>query len=176
MPRPVSWIAFEGLDRAEILRRTNLTDTGEPDDYGDADWSLGALPSGWHILWANELDDISPERLQILSENCRVVACFVNEETMTSRAQQFERSQQAWSVAHDASISAMHLAETGALPDDYTSIRERLVSAQETSGADHADVDFLFDLPIELARLTCTFDDDLDPEELREPFTRLAPG
>ena len=88
----------------------------------------------------------------------------------------FRSSQQAWSVAHDASISAMHLAETGALPDDYTSIRERLVSAQETSGADHADVDFLFDLPIELARLTCTFDDDLDPEELREPFTRLAPG
>jgi hypothetical protein len=55
-------------------------------------------------------------------------------------------------------------------------MRERIVTAQDTSGADHADVDYLFDLPIELARLCCNFDDDLDPEELREPFTRLVPA
>jgi hypothetical protein len=70
----------------------------------------------------------------------------------------------------------MHLAEAGTLPDDYAEMRERLVSAQESSGADHADVDYLFDLPIELARLICSFDDDLGPEDLREPFTRLTPG
>lgn len=176
MTRPVSWIAFEGLTREDILRRTNLADTGESDDYGDADWSLGCLQSGWHVLWANELDEISADRLQVLSENCRALACSVNETSMASHAQLYERGTLVWRVAHDATVSPMHLAEAGTLPDAYHEIRDRLVTAQETSGAGHADVDYLFDLPIELARLTCSFDDDMDPEDLREPFTRLEPA
>ena len=176
MSRPVSWIAFEGLDRAEILRRTNLSDTGEPDAFNEADWSLGRFPSGWYFLWANDLDDVSPDRLQQLSAGCRVLACSVDEVEMKSSARLYAEGDVTWAIVHDATVSPMHLEMTGALPDELQEIRDVLVAAQESSGAGHADVDYIFDIPIELAHVTCGFDADLDTEDLLEPFTRLAPG
>jgi len=176
MSRTVSWIAFEGLDRAEILRRTNLSDTGVPDEFNEAEWSLGRFPSGWHFLWANDLDEVSADRLQQLSAGCRVLACSANEDDMQTSARLYTDGAASWAIAHDSKVSQMHLELTGNLPDELQDIRDRLVEAQESSGAGHADVDYLFDIPLELANQTCGFDEDLLPEDMPEPFTRLTPG
>jgi hypothetical protein len=174
MTRPVSWIAFHGIDRTEILRRTNLVDTGDSDEYNDADWSLGSLPSGWHVLWGNDLDAISPERLQHLSAGCRALACSIDADAMASSASLHEDGALAWHVSHNPSLDSVHLEMSGNPPDELAEIRERLVAAQESSGAGHADVDYIFDIPIELAKGLCGFDDDFEPEDMVVPFTRLA--
>jgi hypothetical protein len=153
-----------------------LSDTGEPDEFNDADWSLGRFPSGWHFLWANELDEVSAERLLQLSAGCSVLACSVNEDRMTSSARLYANGEIVWGVSHDPAVSHMHLEMAGALPDELQNIFDRLVAAQESSGAGHADVDYIFDIPLELAHATCGFDEDLNTEDLPEPFTRLTPA
>ena len=66
-----------------------------------------------------------------------------------------------WSVIHDAQQSLHHLSVSGDPPEEFLAIKGRLFGEQEKEDAGSAEVDFVFDIPIELAASITGFRHDL---------------
>ena len=81
-----------------------------------------------------------------LSQTASLVACYANETVMNSYACAWANGVERWSVFHDAQQGTKYLEVTGTLPDELQPIRERLFAQQEG----RADVDYVFDVPVEL--------------------------
>ena len=79
----------------------------------------------------------------------------------------------SWSVVRDCESGLLNLEETGTLPADYPSIRARAIERQEASVGQ--GVDYLFDVPVELAQSLVGYRHDEDVEGAgEEPFEVLA--
>jgi hypothetical protein len=57
-----------------------------------------------------------------------------------------------WSVTHDSAKGLSHLEIEGPVPATLEPIRQTLLAKVKERGADNADVDFLFDAPVNLAQ------------------------
>ena len=57
-----------------------------------------------------------------------------------------------WSVTHDAQQGRDHLATVGELPPEFNSILSQLRARQQLADKSKRRVDFIFDVPVELAR------------------------
>ena len=90
--------------------------------------------------------------VQRLSAGCEVITADVEEHVMVSVATGWKDGQRVWSVTHDAQREMEHLQAEGELPAVFTSIRDRLRAEQQEAGGRRADVDHLFDVPVELAQ------------------------
>ena len=152
----ISWIGFDGKGKTAALESVGLQDTGEPDEVNEAPFSGAEIPGGWFILWSNDFQFVSPERLARLSVDCRIVACQVHEGTMLSAAYSYERGSRVWELAHDAQQGIDHLSISGLPPQSFETIRRLQMRKQETAGG----VDYIFDIPVEVAAAVCRFRHD----------------
>jgi hypothetical protein len=168
----ISWIGFDGKGKAGALDMLGLQETGEPDEANEAPFSGAEFPGGWFILFSNDFGFVSPERLTRLSADCRIVACQVHEGVMVSAAYGYERGSCMWELAHDAQQGIDDLSVSGLPPPSFASIRQRLTQAQETAVG--GDVDYIFDIPVEVAAAVCKYRHDQWQYEWGVPqFTRL---
>ena len=80
-----------------------------------------------------------------------------------------------WTVTHDAGKGIQHLAVEGDVPTEFSTIKDRLQSKQKEAGGDKANVDHLFDAPVELAQSLTGFrhDQDIDGAD-KAPFEVLS--
>jgi hypothetical protein len=147
----ISWIAFKGLGKTEVLRRSGLRDAGCKEETPAPSFCLAELPAGWVILFANCFDYVTPRRLTLLSAAATVLACKIEEHVMFSAAAGYLDGQEVWSVWHDAQRSIYNLETEGALPPELQPIRQRLTGRQDKEGGRNAGVDHIFDIPVELA-------------------------
>jgi hypothetical protein len=144
-----SWIGFDGKGKSDVLEMVGLKDTGEPDEANEAPFSGAEIPGGWFILFSNNFDFVTPNRLARLSVDCRIVACQVHEGVMVSAAFGYERGRGVWELAHNAQQSLNDLTVVGSPPPSFEAIRRRLT--QEQDAATDGDVDYIFDIPVEVA-------------------------
>lgn len=165
----ISWIATKSLAAAEALDLLGLTDTGDPTDRDDELVSLAELPSGWLLLYSTNFDFAAPGWLKALSTAGVAMGCQVEEHVMFSGVRFFEGGEEAWAVVHDSEQAADHLSISGARPAELAPILERLTREQEEDEA--GDVDFIFDIPIELAAAICGFRHNIEDGDLT--FTAL---
>ena len=149
------WIGFVGKGKTSALEMVGLKDTGEPDELYEAPFSGAEIPGGWFILFANDFLFVSRERLARLSVDCCIVACQVHEGTMVSAAYGYERGNRVWELAHNAQQGIYDLSVSGSPPSSFEAIRQRLMQKQETTVDD--DVDFIFDIPVEVAAAVCKY-------------------
>lgn len=147
----ISWIAFEGMDKADVLSRMAMSDTGKPDEAYEASFSLAQLPTGWSVLFANDFEYASDRRMAPLSAGGRLIALQVHEGVMCARAVEFRNGQLIWWVGHDSEEGIEHLDAEGDLPAAFAVVRARLFAEQAENGGTEADVDYIFDVPVELA-------------------------
>jgi hypothetical protein len=147
----ISWVAFENLSKAEVLMRTRFRDTGVPDEANEAPFSVAALPTGWVVLFSSDFDYGTAEHLAALSSGAVVVSCQVEEHVMFSAAHCSTDTREAWSVSHDSQRGRYDVVTRGALPSAFAPIKMRLNSRQDDSGGAASDVDYTFDIPVELA-------------------------
>jgi hypothetical protein len=173
----ISWIAFRDTPKARVLEMLGVRDTGEVDPAYEAFFSGAELPTGWFILWANDCEYASPERVKELSADSRVLACQVDEHTMKSRALCYERGAKLWDIWHDLQRSELDLTVSGSPPQEFESIRTRLMQQQDDGPTlNGLPIDYLFDIPVETAALMCGFRHDRAWFDWGEPvFTRLEP-
>ena len=157
----ISWLAAKGLSAAKLLDHFALVSSDEPDEANEAAFSVTELPTGWTVLWSNDQTFASIERCQPLSKLAPVLSCWVNETVMFSSANYFENGDYRWFVGHNAQESPRDLASGGDLPAQFEGIRTRLLAEQDAEDADRAEVDFVFDIPLELAQSVCGFKHDL---------------
>jgi hypothetical protein len=97
-----------------------------------------------------------------LSSNCEAVTCFVEEHVMFSAVYGWRAGQQQWSIVHESERSIEHLAASGELPAEFAAIRDRLAAEQQRAGGKDAEVDFMFAVPVEVAKALTGFSHDQD--------------
>jgi hypothetical protein len=169
----ISWIGFDGPSKAEVLVIAGLRDTGQPDEFNETPLSGAEFPGGWFILFANNFDFVTPRRLSQLSANCRIVACQLHEGVMVSAAHGYERGNRLWELTHNGQEGVDDLSISGSPPPSFDAIRRRLAQEQESTTG---DVDYIFDIPVEVAGSICNYRHDRVMYDWGQPqFIRLDP-
>jgi hypothetical protein len=166
----LAWFAMQGVNKDEFLERAGFEDTGEIDEYFEADHSGGELPGGWYVVVTNDLSLVDAGKLAAWSAGGRLVACIVHEGSSNSLASEWRDGKQLWSVSHDGSEGGDTLGVEGQLPEVFEEFREEaaLVEAEGDAG------DLVFDLPLDLAAEVTGFrHDELGFDDDIEPFTVL---
>jgi hypothetical protein len=162
------------MPKADLLSHFGFRDTGEPDEANEASFSVAELPTGWTILWSNDQTFAKIEVCTPLSFKVPVLSCWVNETVMFSSANYFDKGNYLWFAGHDAQKGLSSLETDGELPSQFADIRDRLFAQQVAEGGDQADIDFIFDVPLELAQSVCGFKHNLCEFEWGTPeFTAV---
>jgi hypothetical protein len=168
----IAWIGFDGKAKTSALEMVGLKDTGAPDELNETPFSGAEIPGGWFILFSNDFEFVSLERLAQLSIDCRIIACQMHEGIMFSAAYGYEGGNRTWELAHDAQQGIDDLSVSGSPPPSFESIRQRLIQRQEATVG--GSVDYIFDIPVEVAAAVCRYRYGRSKFEWGTPrFTRL---
>jgi hypothetical protein len=170
----ISWIAFRGKGKDDVPPLLGLVDSGEHDEANESPVSAAALPTGWYVVFFNDYSFVTPERLVRLSAGCTVVACQVEEHVMASASYFYQDGRHIWTVDHQSDRGRYDLSVDGDPPALFSEVRDRLFREQDEGGGERSDVDFVFDVPLELAAELCGYKHDFWKFDRGEPiFTRL---
>ena len=146
----ISWVAFKGLDKADVLRRAGFVDTGQATDVPDdqAPFAYAWFPTGWSALFSNDYRYAAPEGLAHLSQGATVLGCQIE----FSAAALFTDGREVWQVTHESEKGRYDLQTSGTMPTEFEPIRKRLVEQQQHSRGGFLGVDCIWDIPVSLAQ------------------------
>ena len=173
----LSSVAVKGKMPAAVRECLGLKLTGENEEYADSRINGVELPGGWYVIISNhdELRLMAEETLRRISGDCEVVACFVEEHCVESSAAAWRNGQLVWSVTHNAQKSKKHFETAGELPAAFPEIRDRWQARQNAEDAAIKRVDYIFEIPVEVAHTVTGFRHDRDLPGLKEsPYEILA--
>lgn len=166
-----SWLAVRGMTPEKVLATLRLERSGEVEEVPESHVTGILLPGGWFLVYANHFDFADRAPLFELSGGAEVVTCAVEEHVTVSAASGWKDGLEVWAVVHDSREGLGHLKAAGQLPPEFRAIRERLTGEQAEAGGDDSDVDYVFDVPVELAFALTGFRHDQYVEGAR--FERL---
>jgi hypothetical protein len=142
--------------------------TREVDEANEAPFSLAELPNKWIILFANDIEYVSDKRLTALSSEATLIGCHIHEGVMFSDATLFNAGRKVWSVSHYAGDGSLDLKTAGQPPVEILAIRDKLLAEQKAAGP-ASEVDHVFDIPVEAARLVTSYRHDQWKYDWGEP-------
>lgn len=160
-----SWVAIQGGAKTEILEHLGLVETGQDiqPGTGSAPFSLAELPQDWVVVFSEDFDWASTNRVLELSRFGLTVGCqFEDKVAMTSSICAARGGVELWRVFHDHEGSIYRLDVTGEPPVELAAIRGRLFEEQEKAGGEDAGVDYVHEIPFELAQAVCGYRHDED--------------
>ncbi|GMV80874.1 MAG: hypothetical protein AMXMBFR7_20580 [Planctomycetota bacterium] len=176
----IYWLGVRGKANDVVLSELGFCGTGKFEESPEGKYSAVLLSTGWYVIFANETGYYpSLSDLNQLSQNAEVLLCQIMEGSMYSEASHWRLGTMVWNVTHDSSRGLKHLHVRGEPPAAYHKIRESLLQKQDmdTSTYQGMGVDYIFDVPIELARAITGFRHDEDilylDEDIVEPFELL---
>lgn len=159
-----SWLAVQGAVKAEILDALGLTVTGrqiEPGS-GTAFLSCAERPEGWLVLFSDDFDWADRDQVLEMSRFGLTVGCqFEDKVEMTSVARAARHGEELWRVSH-VNNPRQQLDISGEPPSELAAIRDRLFREQEEAGGENSGVDFIHEIPLEVARAVCGYRADED--------------
>ena len=160
----LSWLAVRGKSPEAVQGELGFRPTGEREEIPEADLSGVELPNGWYLIVSNRSEQVASDAaMQRLSiSGGELVTCFVEEHVMFSSATGWKDGRKCWSVIHNAQERCDHLDTQGNLPSTFSSILAQLKTKQQDADANKRRVDFLFDVPVELARSLVGYRHDKD--------------
>ncbi len=92
---------------------------------------------------------------------------------MVSEARAYRNGEAVWQVSHDCEKGLNDLTVIGELSPPAEAVRARLMREQDKAGGEKADVDHVFEIPIEIAAAVCGFRHDALPVDGEPVFTEL---
>lgn len=158
MSYAISWVAIRGKSPDVICEELGLTRTGEYDAVPDSPIAGAELPGGWYLVWSNAASDLS---LSSISKGAEAVEFWVEEHVMACLARGWKDGSELWSVEHFSDKGIMHLEARGELPSQFAELRDQLLKRQADAGK-KPDVDYVIEIPVELARVITDFAYDRD--------------
>ena len=159
------WAAVKGGTADAVQSVLGLRPTGQREEIPESDIVAAVLPNGWYLVLQNR-STITDEVLGRLSGLGEVVYCFVEDHVMFSSISAWCGGTLSWSVVHDSEKGHYHVEVHGQIPPVFASVRDPLKAAQDAAGGDKSDTDFIYDVPIELARALTGFRHDQDISEV----------
>jgi hypothetical protein len=177
----ISWIAFQGKSAAEAAELLSLSPSGKFEEVPESMFCGVHLDKGWYVVVINEYGHkfVRERNLQRVSAAADVVAVTIEEHVMFSSAEAWENGKQVWRVAHASESGPRHLDEQGSLPGQYLAVKERLLAVQQREDEGAREVDYIFDLPLELSEAIVGFKHDKiinDRFEVLKPVVATAGG
>ena len=170
----ISWLAVRGKAQQDVLSQLRLRETPNRERLPESEIVASALSSGWYLVfYSRDPTSLNVPMLAALSAGAEVICCAVEEHAMVSITEGWKDGIKVWSVSHDSERGLTDLDATGVLPIAFASISDGLLAKQNTAGA-KSDVDYVFDVPVELARHETGFRHDADFDEFEvDPFVVL---
>jgi hypothetical protein len=173
----LAWIGIQAMTAKEVDATLGLTETGSHGIFYEFPIAGLALPNGWYLLTAKPSDHAicSEPFLSELSTAASVVACSIEEHVMFASAAFWRDGREVWSVQHQGDKAVTDLVVKGVPPSNFEDLRARCFAAQESAEPD--DVDYVFDIPLDLAKSIVGFrHDQINPEIDDTSFRALAKG
>jgi hypothetical protein len=172
-----SWVAIQQCHAAELLDYLGLVEIGESDYPPAARFSWAEFPNQWVVVFSQDFDWGSPERARELSRFGLALGCqFEDKVEMTSLLCAARDGNELWRVFHNSLGSIYRLDVTGEPPNELWSIRDRVFREQESDGGEEAGVDYVHDIPFELAQAICGYRHDEDETLFKELRKVGVPG
>jgi hypothetical protein len=165
----ISWVAYKDLPLAEAALAFGLLQSGQSETVLDYE-ANGARVGNWSIVVFNDLkpDLAEPRELARLSSGREIVVVHISETTMMQWAERWKNGRQVWNVQHTSEEGPRHLETTGSLPAEFAEIRRRRFAEQDEEDAGDAAVDFIADIPLDLAEAATGFRHDSTEAEFFE--------
>ena len=164
----IAWVAVRGRFHSAVLVELGLRATGHYEEFPESPLTCACLPTGWFLVFDNNFELPEPLPLARLSAGAEVVTCLVEEHGMTSAASAWRNGGQIWSIEHDSIEGIFHLVATGELPAVCVAIRDEYLKKQASDGGEQSGVDYVFDVPIEVAKALTGFRHDTWPGDADE--------
>lgn len=173
-----SWAGFPAIGKEQLLRELGLEETSSSGDVLEVTdpVSLAEMPNGSLILYSNDYDWASPDRIVDLSRLGMVVGCQFEDHVMVSACSAAKQGRILWHVSHDPEEGVYDLQRTGRPPAEFETIRLGCIAEQDAEGGEEADTDILFDAPLLLAKQICGLKYDDESSEVRFAKLRLEKG
>jgi hypothetical protein len=154
MGRSLAWLVVDGGSADEIARALAVRRTGKEGQRHRMPLAGRTLEDGRYLIVAGGGSSPAFRRDQLvaLARRGAFTFCEFEEHVMWSSIERWEHGHKAWSVAHRGEESPLDLRTTGNLPDGFNALRSAALDKQQAEGGNAADVDVVFDLPIDLAR------------------------
>lgn len=158
----ISWFAVRTDDLDQLFGMAEVSPTTVSDEWLESSLSGGGLQGGWYFFQAKGCDHplISDNSLSRISTLGDTIACSVEEHVMVSTAEGWKDGARSWSIAHDAQEGIFDISADGELPDHFEAIKDELFARQNAEGGEDADVDFIFDIPLRVAKKICGYKHD----------------
>ena len=158
----ISWLAVKTDDLEQLFEIAKVVPTTEADEWLESDFSGSGLQDGWYFFQAKGCDHpiISGDSLSKISTVGETIACSVEEHVMVSVAEGWNNGARSWLVVHNAQEGMFDLSAEGELPAPYDAIKEDYISQQNAEGGEDANVDFIFDIPLQVAKQICGYKHD----------------
>ena len=159
MSEVYSWLAMKGASADEACGKLGLTRSGEECDYFESVFSGAALPTGWYVAVAGReaFDFFMDFSLERLSESHDLMVMEVEEHVMQFKLDYWRNGACLWRVLHDGQQGVYHLEGEGELPADFEALKAEYVKQLDEAGGENAHVDYLCEVPLELARRVTGF-------------------
>ena len=173
----ITWCAVREVGADQLLERLGLSPTGEREESPESLIVMAVLDTGWRVLWYNEYGCpfLRPEDLGALSSEQDILLCLVEEHVMAGSSELWSGGARKWRIAHEGEQGPKGIDAEGELPSCFPTIRAEMEEAQRTAGGDQADVDYLFEIPLQVAKSLVGFKHDEDCPHLAEkPFVVLS--
>jgi hypothetical protein len=171
----LSWLAIKSKDSASIRRELLFEETSQKEEFPESD--LTAIQLGeWYIIvgngdWVVPLSELD---FAAFSRRCQLVFFNIEEHVMYSHVECWENRKLTCQVIHEAGSGIDHLFEEGNFPPQYKSIKDKLVTAhKEEQESGRNEVDYIIDIPVELAHSIVGYRHDKMIENQNSLFTVL---
>ena len=157
----ISWLAVRDMEPEAIHKHLGLLSSREFDADIKYPFAGRVLPNGWYLVVANRCDSplIRDEMLSSLSLSARVVAASVEEHVMYCFSTCWLDGKQEWRVQHEAEKGVNHLQVSGAPPVELETLHQGAL-ARQMCHDESVTADYVFDVPLELAKKQVGFRHD----------------
>ena len=91
---------------------------------------------------------------------------------MASSAECWSQGKRQWWISHEGENGPRGLEVDGHPPDGFPTIRQEMEALQLAAGGDAASVDYLFDIPLAVAKTPAIYVLSFTRLPLREPISR----
>ena len=175
----LAWLGIQTTAAEEVQARLGVSETGESGDYYDFPMAGLMLANHWYLLTAKGCEHpiLSERVLSDLSAGISLVACSIEEHVMVQSAAFWRGGKEIWSVLHrGGDYGILDLVVKGLPPDPFNDLRTRTFALQSSEGGADADVDYIADIPLELARSIVGFKHDEVNPGIDDNFRELREG
>lgn len=158
----ISWCAVPEAAADGFLQRIGLAGTVETEEVPESLIGVARLDTGWRLLWYNKYDCpfLGEAERREHSRKHDLLYCLVEEHYMASSSELWSRGSRRWWISHEGIDGPKGLDVSGAPPDNFQQVKSEMESKQKQEDGEKAEVDYLFEIPLLVAKFITGFKHD----------------